>query len=182
MRGRLLLGLFVLGLAAVTAAAAGLNRNWSVHANGSQEVPPRDSQGQAQAIFHLAPDGRSIDYKLIAANIDNVFMAHIHMVTTNPTAPGFNGPIVVWLYPSTAPGVTAPFGGGRIDGVIAEGTFTAADLVGPLEGMELTDLLDAIKAGKAYVNLHTNDGVGDVNTGAGDFPGGEIRADISTTD
>ena len=54
MRGRLLLGLFVLGLAIVTAAAAGLNRNWSVHATGSQEVPPRDSQGQAQAIFHLA--------------------------------------------------------------------------------------------------------------------------------
>ena len=67
MRGRLLLGLFVLGLAIVTAAAAGLNRIWSVHATGSQEVPPRDSQGQAQAIFHLAKDGQSIDYKLIAA-------------------------------------------------------------------------------------------------------------------
>ena len=60
MRGRLLLGLFVLGLASVTAAVAGINGNWSVHANGSQEVPPRDSQGQAQAILHLAPDGQSM--------------------------------------------------------------------------------------------------------------------------
>jgi hypothetical protein len=32
------------------------------------------------------------------------------------------------------------------------------------------------------VNLHTNDGIDPVNTGAGDFPGGEIRADIQATD
>jgi len=183
MRGRLLLGLFVLGLAVVTAAAAGLNGNWSVHANGSQEVPPRDSQGQAQAIFHLAPDGQSMDYKLIAANIDNVFMAHIHMVTTAPTAPGVNGPIVVWLYPSTAVGVQAPLGGGRIQGVIAEGTITKDDLTGPLAGAaNLSVLIQAMRDGKAYVNLHTNDGVDPTNTGAGDFPGGEIRANIDMTD
>jgi CHRD domain-containing protein len=181
MRGRLLLGLFVLGLAVVTAAVAGLNRNWSVHADGSQEVPPRDSQGQAQAIFHLAPDGQSIDYKLIAANIDNVFMAHIHMVTSAPTAPGVNGPIVVWLYPSTAV-MPGPLGAGRIQGVIAQGTITAGNLVGPLAGHSLEDLLTAMRTGKAYVNLHTNDGVGAVDTGAGDFPGGEIRANIDATD
>ena len=181
MRGRLLLGLFVLGLAVVTAAVAGVNANWSVHANGSQEVPPRDSQGQAQAIFHLAPDGQSIDYKLTAANIDNVFMAHIHMVADTP-APGVNGPIVVWLYPSTAVGVQAPLGGGRIQGVIAQGTITAADLTGPLVNHTLADLIQAMRTGHAYVNLHTNDGVGLPNTGAGDFPGGEIRANIDATD
>lgn len=181
MRGRLLLGLFALGLAVVTAAVAGVNANWSVHANGSQEVPPRDSQGQAQAIFHLAPDGNSIDYKLTAANIENVFMAHIHMVADTP-APGVNGPIVVWLYPSTAVGVQAPLGGGRIQGVIAQGTITADNLTGPLAGGTLEDLIDAMRTGHAYVNLHTNDGVGLPNTGVGDFPGGEIRANISTTD
>jgi hypothetical protein len=182
MRGRLLLGLFVLGLVAVTAAVAGINGNWSVHANGSQEVPPRESQGQAQAIFHLAKDGNSIDYKLVAANIENVFMAHIHMVTTSPTAPGVNGPIVVWLYPSTTAGVTAPLGGGRIQGVIAQGTIGADNLTGPLAGHALADLIDAMRTGKAYVNLHTNDGVAPTDTGPGDFPGGEIRADISATD
>ena len=182
MRGRLLLGLFVLGLAVVTAAAAGLNGNWSVHANGSQEVPPRDSQGQAQAIFHLAPDGQSVDYKLITANIENVFMAHIHMVAPPDLAPGVNGPIVVWLYPSTTPGVTAPLGGGRIQGVIAQGTFTASALTGPLAGATLEDLITAMRDGRAYVNLHTNDGIDPTNTGAGDFPGGEIRANIDATD
>jgi hypothetical protein len=39
-----------------------------------------------------------------------------------------------------------------------------------------------MRTGKAYVNLHTNDGVAPTDTGPGDFPGGEIRADISATD
>jgi hypothetical protein len=30
------------------------------------------------------------------------------------------------------------------------------------------------------VNVHTNDGVDPINTGAGDFPGGEIRGQIRT--
>lgn len=164
--------LFVLGLVGVGVAAAGINRNWSVHANGGQEVPARDTRGQAQAIFRLSKDGSSLEYKLIAANIENVFMAHIHM-----QVPGQNGPIVVWLYPSTAP-VPGPFGAGRTDGVLAEGTITAQNLVGPLTGHPLSDLVDAMSTGRAYVNLHTNDGVGAVDTGAGDFPGGEIRADV----
>ena len=174
MRGRLLLGLFVLGLVGVSVAAAGLNRNWSDHANGSQEVPARDTQGQAQAIFHLAKDGSSLEYKLVASNIDNVFMAHIHM-----QVPGQNGPIVVWLYPSTAP-VPGPLGAGRTDGVLAEGTITAGNLVGPLAGHPLSDLVEAMSSGNAYVNLHTNDNVAATNTGPGDFPGGEIRADITS--
>jgi hypothetical protein len=97
---------------------------------------------------------------------------HIH------TAPaGSNGPIVVWLYPSTAvaPG---PLGQGRIDGVIAQGTFTAANLVGPLAGHPLSDLLAVIRSGGAYVNAHTNDGVAPGNSGPGDFPGGEIRGQL----
>jgi hypothetical protein len=174
MRLRTLAVLFAAGLVAVGVAVAGIDGNWSDHANGAQEVPPRDTQGQAQAIFHLSPDGTAIDYKLIAANIDNVFMAHIHM-----QAPGVNGAIVVWLYPSTAP-VAGPVGAGRIDGVIATGTITAANLVGPLAGHPLADLIDAMNTGNAYVNLHTNDGVDGINTGPGDFPGGEIRADITT--
>jgi hypothetical protein len=173
MRGRLLVGVFVLGLVAISVAAAGLNRNWSDHLNGSQEVPPRDTNGQGQAIFHLSKDGSSLAYKLIASNIDNVFMAHIHM-----QAPGQNGQIVVWLYPSTAP-VPGPFGAGRTNGVLAEGTITAANLGGPLAGHPLSDLVTAMSTGNAYVNVHTNDGVDGTDTGAGDFPGGEIRADIT---
>jgi hypothetical protein len=120
----------------------------------------------------VSDDGQSVDYKLIASNIDNAFMAHIHMGSSTVA-----GPIVVWLFPSTAP-VPGPLGSGRHDGVLAEGTFTAANLVGPLAGHPLSDLLAAIQSGNAYVNVHTNDGQGAANTGPGDFPGGEIRGQL----
>jgi hypothetical protein len=119
MRGRLLLGLFVVGLVGVSVAAAGLNRNWSVHANGGQEVPAHDTQGQAQAIFHLSTDGSSLEYKLIAANIDprDFLVTCIHGCRVR-TARSSYGSIV----DGTVPG---PPGAGRTDGVLAEGTITA---------------------------------------------------------
>jgi hypothetical protein len=171
---KLLAGIvFVLGMVAVGVAVAGLNSNWSTHANGSLEVPARDTQGQGQAILHLSKSGTELEYKLIASNIDNVFMAHIHMALA-----GVNGPIVVWLYPSTTPNVTGPLGAGRTDGVLVTGTITAADLIDDLEGHPLSDLVDALDEGNAYVNFHTNDGVAPTNTGPGDFPGGEIRGNL----
>ncbi len=165
---------FAVGLVAVGLAVAGANRNWSTHANGSMEVPVRETQGQAQLILHLAKDGQSIDYRLNASNLDNVFMGHIHMAP-----PGVNGPIVVWLYPSTAVQPLTPPTGPLDPGTIAQGTITAANLVGPLAGHPLEDLVAALDGGNAYVNLHTNDNVAPTNTGPGDFPGGEVRGDIN---
>ena len=69
-------------------------------------------------------DGESIDYKLNASNLENVFMAHIHM----SQGPGFNGGIVVWLYPNTAP-FQPTLIPGRHSGVLSEGTVTAANFV-----------------------------------------------------
>ena len=40
---------------------------------------------------------------------------------------------------------------------------------------ETYEVLEAIESDRAYVNVHTNDGVAPPNTGPGDFPGGEIR-------
>ena len=166
MRGRLLLGAFVLGLVAVGAAAA-FGGKWSDHLSGGQEVPANASQGQGQATFRLSDDGTSLDYKLIAANVDNVIVSHIHL-----GAEGVNGPVVVFLYGPVAPG------GGRQTGVLATGTITAANLVGPLAGHPLSDLVAEMRADRAYVNLHTNDGVAPPGTGPGDLPGGELRAQI----
>jgi hypothetical protein len=83
----------------------------------------------------------------------------------------------VWLYPSTTPGPGAP-GGGALNGEIAEGVITAADLVGPLAGGTMANLVDMLRSGQAYVNVHTNDGVDPVDTGPGDFPAGEIRGNF----
>ena len=142
-------------------AWAGANGNFSVHQSGDLEVPAVATNAQGQATFKLSEDGDSLSYKLIVANIDGVFMAHIHM-----GEPGETGDIVVWLYPSTAPVAGPPTG--RIQGPIATGTITADNLVGPLAGMEVSDLVDLLESGNAYVNVHT----------LPDHPGGEIRGNF----
>jgi hypothetical protein len=45
-------------------------------------------------------------------------------------------------------------------------------------GYTFERLVAEMRAGLAYVNVHTNDGLAPTNTGPGDFPGGEIRAQI----
>jgi hypothetical protein len=62
--------------------------------------------------------------------------------------------------------------------VLAEGTITAADLTGPLLGAPLTDLIDQMRQGSAYVNIHTNDSVDPPESGPGDYRKGEIRGQI----
>jgi hypothetical protein len=165
-------GAIVLITAGIAFAAASMNFNSGM--SGKQEAPvPRDTQARGNAVYMLSADGTRVEYMLMVANIKNVFMAHIHMAPR-----GVAGPIVVWLYPSTTPNVTAPLGGGRIDGLIAEGSFDAGDLVGPLAGHPLSDLVDLMRSGGVYTNVHTNDGDLVLNEGPGDFPAGEIRGQI----
>ena len=167
----------VIGVLALVGAATGLaleSFNFNSPLEGSQEAPvPRDTQARGNAVYQLSADGTALEYRLMVANIDNVFMAHIHR---GPA--GSAGPIVVWLYPSTTPNEPAPKGGGPINGVIAEGTITAADLIGPLAGQPLSALVALLRTGGAYTNVHTDDGDLVLNEGPGDFPGGEIRGQI----
>ncbi len=164
---RLTFALLIALFASVGAAAAGDNDNFVARLTGNEEVPSRDTLAQGQAIFHLSDDETELEYRLIVANIENVVASHIHV-----GAVGVNGPVVAFL--------AGPFpaAGGRTDGVLATGTITEADLVGPLAGHPFSDLINAIKAGNTYVNVHTNDGEAPINTGPGDFPGGEIRGQI----
>ena len=78
-------------------------KNFGTHLHGAQEVPARETHAQGQATFQANEDGTELRYKLNVANIANVFQAHIHL---GPS--GANGPIVVWLYPSTAPASVGP--------------------------------------------------------------------------
>jgi hypothetical protein len=160
------------GLVLVATAIAGLNSNKSVHLTGDLEVPANASAGQGSASFHLSEDGSSVDYKLNVANIDNVVAAHIHLGGV-----GVNGGVGVWLFPSTTPG-NGPAGLGPFNGRIAEGTFTAANFIGPFAGMSVAQVWELIENGGAYVNVHTNDNVAPAGTGPGDLPAGEIRGDL----
>lgn len=114
---------------------------------------------QGQVIFHVSPDGSSVDYKLIVANIDNVTVAHIHQTSTG-------GRPVVWLFPSVdaRAGQLVP---GRSNGVLVTGTFEPSDFVGTQSGNTMEQFLAALEAGDLYVNVHTLAN-----------PGGEISGTI----
>lgn len=140
--------------------SAGIPLNFRAHLSGGEEVPPVTTEATGQAIFQLSKDGTELSYKLIVANIQNVSMAHIHVAPE-----GVNGPVVVWLYPSGPPPQLIP---GRSSGILGEGVITSDNLVGPLVGHSLSDLVELIQAGETYVNVHTSQ-----------FPAGEIRGQIS---
>jgi hypothetical protein len=177
------------------AVGANSDVNLGTHLNGDEEflvVPdgaphPRDSKAQGQAIFRVEQDGPNtrVDFRLIATNINNAFMAHIHC-----GLPGSNGPIAMWLFPVPASGVLGgsgtalPPGGGRHSGVLSAHSFNADGALCPavvVNGVTIrpaVPLLPELLAGRTYVNVHTNDGVTPTNTGPGDFPGGELRGQI----
>ncbi len=145
--------------AALIRPSQAAGRNFRAHLNGESEVPAVDTRARGQATFQLGKDGSSIQYKVILANIENVRMAHIHLAPADA-----NGPVVAWLYPPRPPAELIP---GRFNGILAEGVITDDALVGPLEDMTIDDLLDEIRAGNTYVNVHTNQ-----------HPGGEVRGQI----
>jgi hypothetical protein len=182
MSKRRLLGwssVVLLALGASATAEAQDQQNFRTHLTGEAERPiARVTRAQGQAIFHLSADGTQLDYRLIASNIENVVQAHIHCGSTE-----VSGPVVAFLYPSDPP--PAPAGAGRTDGVLAEGTITAADVIARPDSPECPGGLDTfdelvakLRSGDAYVNVHTDDGAAPPNTGPGDFPGGEIRGQI----
>jgi hypothetical protein len=119
-----------------------------------------DSQGIGVAMFRFSADSTLLYFKLIVANINDVTMAHIHLMADSSNT----GPIVLWLYPSTPPAQLIP---GTFNGILAADTVSAANLVGPLAGMTLNDLRADMLNGLTYVNVHTSL-----------YPAGEIRGDI----
>lgn len=147
-------------LLSVGSSLAG-SLNLRTHLKGGEEVPAVITNGQGQALFKLAPDGNSIDFKLIAANIENVTQSHIHC-----GLPGTNGPVVVFLYgfgPIVSP-----------NGVLSQGTITAANVIPrpasaacPGGVATLADVIAKLQSGGAYVNIHTTAN-----------PGGEIRGQV----
>jgi hypothetical protein len=138
---------------------------------GAAQLPdPTTSKAMGTVTFVVAESGKKIDYTLTVTDLQNPVTAELHLGGTD-----MNGPAVVRLFP--AHGFEPKHG--SFTGVLAEGTITAASLLGSMQGSPLSDLIDEMREGSAYVNIHTSDGVQGSKPGPGNYRLGEIRGQIA---
>lgn len=130
--------------------------NFSSSLKGSNEVPARETNAAGQVIVKINKDEQSLYFKIIASNIDDVFAAHFHLAPA-----GENGGVVVTLY------TNFPQPSGPQNGILAEGVVTSDDFQNAFEDEDFSALIDAIRSGNIYVNVHTSR-----------YPSGELRAQL----
>ena len=144
----------------LSAKPADGKMHFTANLSGDNEVPARDTDATGVILAHVSKDGTSIHFKLIVANVQtNITGAHFHM---GPA--GTNAGVVVNLLNISdfPPQTTAP-----VNGILAEGTITAANLSGALKDKPLSDLISAMQSGNIYTNVHTTT-----------YTGGEIRGQL----
>src|SRR5262249_49531500 len=104
--------------------------------SGANEVPARNTGATGTAGMTI--EGQTVHFTVELHNIQAVSLSHIHS-----GAAGTNGPVRVnfFLGPVTGP----------VNGILATGSFTAADV----KGVSFDELLSEMRAGTAYVNVHS---------------------------
>jgi hypothetical protein len=127
---------------------------------GDMEVPPIETNATGLAEFRATLNEDNVAYSLNVTDIDQVTMAHIHQGKE-----GENGPVVVTLIRFKTLTPTGP-----VNGLLAQGNITSANLEGPFAGKQLSDLLSAMHSMGVYVDVHTTQ-----------YPDGEIRGQISNS-
>ena len=164
----------ILALAAVTLPSNAVDaRRDRIEARlrGFQEVPVVSSVASGRFKATIDATAGSITYELSFSGLEGtVTQSHIHLGQHS-----VNGGIMVWLCQSatnvdpTGLSPTCPQSG-TVTGVIQ-----AANVIGPagqgVAPLEFAEVLVALRAGVAYVNVHSSK-----------FPGGEIRGQVRDDD
>ena len=131
-------------------------QKFSASLSGDQEVPSVQTTATGYAWFKAKSTQDTIWFKINVSDIQGVTASHIHKGNQ-----GENGPPVVTLFKSDTPTQ-------QIQGKLVTGNITQDMLQGPLEGMQLSDLITAMENNETYVNVHTQEN-----------PNGELRGQIS---
>jgi len=141
-------------------------KNITEQLTGFKEVPVISTTGHGEFRARIANDESSIAWELSYAGLEGaVQQSHIHFGPPNNT-----GNISVFFCTNLGNGPagtqSCPAPPATISGVI-----TATDVIGPAaQGIEpgaLAELIDAIRAGRTYVNVHS-----------AKWPAGEIRSQV----
>jgi hypothetical protein len=177
MKVKILLASVVILIALIVVIPQAANQ-LSAMLNGYEEVPAVSTRANGVMRARITDDQTGgvitfegkIQYELSYTDLEgSVTQAHIHL-----GQPAVNGGISVWLCSNLASPPT-PAGTQPCPPPPATifGSITAANVIGPTaQGIapgEFAELIRAIRAGKTYVNVHTDK-----------FPGGEVRSQIDT--
>ena len=122
----------------------------------SNEVPARSTAANGRVQY--ISDGTTVTYTIEVDDINNVVAAHIHSA-----AAGVNGPIRVFFFGNGSPHPTSSPVSFTDKSILVKGSFTAANV----SGVSFEELLNQMRNGQAYTNVHTSQ-----------FPGGEMRGQI----
>src|SRR5258708_1010576 len=167
--------LIVLCVSVATVASDDDANTFRATLRGINETPgPVATQATGSFTATLSSDGSTLSYTVSYSNLNaQVTQSHIHFGLTKEM-----GGIMVWLCqpaaapaPATDPGVpTCP---DTTSGTVS-GTVTAANVVGPnsqgiTAGADFAKVVQAMREGAAYVNVHSTRS-----------PGGEIRGPVLT--
>jgi hypothetical protein len=170
--------LVTLGTQSVAQTGLG-NKLFKADLTGNEEPPAVSSTGSGEFKAIVSPDETSLDYQISYANLEGeVRQAHIHFGQK-----GVNGGISIWLCetatnpsPSAStPACTNPMDPLDTHSGMATGTVTALEVIGPagqgIAAGEFAEILNAIRQGLAYANVHSSRN-----------PGGEVRGQIRKGD
>lgn len=158
----------LLGVGSYAIAGGGSKNFKHIQLTGYEENPDLSTTGTGTFEARLADDGNSLHYKLSYSGLEGtVTQSHVHFGKR-----AINAGISFWLCETatnaspSASTPTCPAPGGTV-----EGDITSAEVIGPaaqgIEPMNFAEILAAMRAGHAYVNVHSSK-----------YPGGEIRAQI----
>lgn len=165
--------LLALGVGSYAVAGGGRDRvkakNMSGYFEGAPGGPVSSAAtGDFEARINDA--ARTIHFELSYSGLEgDVRQAHIHF-----GQPDVNGGISLWLCETAAN--PRPVGSPDVPDCLQSGTIeftlTADHVVGPaaqgIAAGEFEEIVAAIRAGRAYANVHSSK-----------FPGGEVRGDIN---
>lgn len=127
------------------------NENYNTDLSGDEEVPSVDTNAEGEAKLEVDDDEEEIRFNVEAEDLEDVVAGHLHQGEE-----GENGPVVVTLFGEESTS--------NNEDLEVAGTIEENDLEGPLENEDISDLVELLKDGEIYANIHTEEN-----------PDGEIR-------
>jgi hypothetical protein len=110
---------------------------------GDEQIPPVETDASGTLTLTISEDGTTVDYVLRVEDLVGVTLARLRLGQSGET-----GEAIITLYDGPRDG--------SFTGTLAEGSFTADDLEGPLEGQTIEDLVRLILADSIYLNVGTD--------------------------